>query len=40
MKLHLKQSRGNNSGSMKARVVILVYDTLSRLVLHNCEVSC
>ena len=38
-KLHLKLSRGNNSESMKARVVICVRDTLSRLVLHNCEVS-
>ena len=26
MKLHLKPSRGNNSESMKARVVILVRD--------------
>ena len=37
--LHLKQSRGNNSESMKARVVILVNDTSSWPVLHNCEVS-
>ena len=38
-KLHLKQSRGNNSESMKARVAILVSNTSSRCVLHNCEVS-
>ena len=38
-KLHLKPSRGNNSESMKARVVILVRDTLSWPVLHTCEVS-
>ena len=37
--LHLKQSRGNNSESMKARVVILVRNTTSRPVLRNCEVS-
>ena len=29
MKFHLKPSRGNNSENMKARVVILVRDTLS-----------
>ena len=28
-KLHMKQSRGNNSESMEARVVILVPDILS-----------
>ena len=39
MKLHLKSSRGNNSESMKARVVILLRDTLSWPVLHSCEVS-
>ena len=39
MKLQLKQSSGNNSESIKGRVVILVRDTLSRPVLHNCEVS-
>ena len=38
-KLHLKPSRGNNSERMKARVIILVRDTSSRPVLHNCEVS-
>ena len=38
-KLHLKQSRGNNSESMKARVVILVRDISSWPVLHSCEVS-
>ena len=38
-KLHLNQSRGNNSESTKARVVILVRDTSSRPVLHYCEVS-
>ena len=38
-KLHLKPSRGNNSASMKARVVILVCDISSWPVLHNCEVS-
>ena len=38
MKLHLKPSRGDNSESMKARVVSFVRDTLSWLVLHNCEV--
>ena len=38
-KLHLKPSRGNDSESMKARVVILVRDTSSWPVLHNCEVS-
>ena len=38
-KLHMKQSRGNNSESMKARVVILVRNTLSWPVLHRCEVS-
>ena len=37
--LHLKPSRGNNSESMKPRVVILVRDTSSWPVLHNCEVS-
>ena len=31
--------KGNNSESMKARVVILVRNTSSRPVLHNCEVS-
>ena len=40
MKLHLKQSRGNNSESMKVRVAILVHNTLSRPVLHICKVSC
>ena len=34
-KLHLKQSRRNNSESMKARVAILVRDTSSKPVLHN-----
>ena len=38
-KLHLKRSRGNNSESMKVRVVILVRDTSSWPVLHNCEIS-
>ena len=38
-KLHLKPSRGNNSESMKARVVILIRDTLLWSVLHNYEVS-
>ena len=38
-KLHLKLSREINSESMKVRVVILVCDTLSWPVLHNCEVS-
>ena len=37
--LHLKPSGGNNSESMKARVVILVRDKSSWLVLHNYEVS-
>ena len=37
-KLHLKPSKGNNSGSMKARVVILVRNEASWPVLHNCEV--
>ena len=36
--LHLKPSRGNNSESMKARVVIFVRDTSSWPVLHSCEV--
>ena len=35
-KLHLKQSRGNNSESMKARVVIPIHNTSSWPVLHNC----
>ena len=39
MKLHLQQSLGNNSESVKARVAILVTDTSSRCVLHNCKVS-
>ena len=39
MKMHMKPSRGNNSESMKARIVILVRDTLSLPVLHNYEVS-
>ena len=38
MKLHLNPSRGNNSGSMKVRVFILVRDTLSRPASHNCKV--
>ena len=38
-KLHLKQSRGNNSEGTKARVFILVRDTLSWSVLHKYEVS-
>ena len=38
-KLHLKCSRGNNLESMTAKVVILVRNTLSCPVLHNCEVS-
>ena len=38
-KLHLKPSRGNNSESMEARVVIPVRDTSSWPVLHSCEVS-
>ena len=38
-KSHLKPSRGNNSKSKKARVVILVRDTSSWPVLHICEVS-
>ena len=38
-KSHLKPSRGNNSKSKKARVVILVRDTLSWPVLHICNVS-
>ena len=37
-KLHLKPSRGNNSESMKARVVILVWDTWSWPVLHNWSI--
>ena len=36
---HLKSSKGNNSKSKKARVVILVRDTSSWPVLHICEVS-
>ena len=39
MKLRLKPSRGNNSESMTARVVILIRNTSSWPVLHNCEVS-
>ena len=39
IKLHLKQSRGNNSDSMKAKVAILVHDTSPRPVLDNCTVS-
>ena len=39
MTMHLKPSRGNNSESMKARVVILVRDTSTWPVLHNCELS-
>ena len=39
MKSHLKESWGNNSESMKGKVVILVRDTPSWPVLHNCEVS-
>ena len=38
MKLHLNPSRVNNSENMKVRVVILVRDTLSRPVSHNCIV--
>ena len=38
MNLHLKLSRWNNSESMKAKVVILVCDTLLWPVLHSCEV--
>ena len=38
-KLHLKPSRRNNSKRMRARVVVLVRDTSSWPVLHNCEVS-
>ena len=38
-KMHLKQSRVNKSESIKARVVILVQDTLSRSVQHSCKVS-
>ena len=38
-KLLLKSSRGNNSDSIKARVNILVRDTLSWPASHNCEVS-
>ena len=37
--LHLKSLREKNSESMKARFVILVCDTSSWPVLHNCEVS-
>ena len=44
MKLHLKSSRGNSSKyeschsvAQSMRVVILVCDTLSRPVLHNCK---
>ena len=39
MKLHLTPSRKNNSESMKARVVILVRDTLSWPSIHSCGVS-
>ena len=35
--MHLQLSRGNNSESMKVRVVILVRDTSSRPVLHNVK---
>ena len=38
-KLHLKQPRGNDSESMKARVIVLKRYTLSRHALHNCKVS-
>ena len=31
--------REDNSESIKVRIVILEPDTLSRCVLHNCEVS-
>ena len=37
MKLHLNPSRGNNSECMEVSVVILVCDTLSRSVSHNCK---
>ena len=37
MKLHLKQSRGNNSESMKARVANLVCDTLSRPLRYTVK---
>ena len=37
MKLHLKPSRGNNSESMKVRVVILVRHIIT--CFNNCEVS-
>ena len=37
--LHQKSTRGNNSESMKVRVVILVCDTSAWPVLPNCEVS-
>ena len=36
--LHLKQSSGNNSESIKARVVLLVRDTLSRPVLRTVKI--
>ena len=39
MKLHLKQSRGNNSESTKVRIAILVCDTSSWPVLHIFKVS-
>ena len=39
MELFMKLSSGNSSESMKERVVVLVRETLSRSVLHNCEVS-
>ena len=37
--MHLKPSRGNNSESIKARVIILVHHTSLWPVSHNCEVS-
>ena len=35
-----KRSRGNNSESMQARIVIPVCNISSGYVLHNCKVSC
>ena len=37
--IYFKQNKGNNSKSKKARVVILVHDTLSCPVLHFYQVS-
>ena len=37
--MHKKRERGDNSKIIKARALIIVRDTLSLPVLHNCEVS-